>query len=301
MPESPLFDIPMLEGGSDFPTPDATADVAQINAQFVYMEQFLGVKPVTSGTLPSLPKTQQTVVETDTGKLKYWDGAAWVDVIPDGVRAGTTALRNLIYPAPANAAARVALANRCVRWHNTETGFIEQYFCDDADSGQAGYNFRHAVKPAGGWYPVDGRLPWVLVEKNIAQNTIDGIVTVTWNNSAEVEGTDDSMYVTGTNTRLIAPIRGHYNIRGRISTNDADVALSGNIYRNGSAYNRGKATGIGHTGSGAELYFDTTVFADAGDYFEFKVTATSVATIEVGSTDSTWAELRYLHPEWVKA
>ena len=147
MPESPLFAVPMLEGGSDYPSPDATADAKQVNDQFKYAEQFWGVKPVTSGTLPSSPKNQQFIVETDTGKLRYWNGTTWVN-LRDNLR-GTTAQRNAYFGTPL-AADRAALANTIPLWYNTDKGFEEQYFAQFDD---AGVTATTPVKKVFGWKP----------------------------------------------------------------------------------------------------------------------------------------------------
>ncbi len=151
MPDSPLFGVAMLEGGSDYPTPDATADSKQINDMFKYAEQFWGVKPVTSGALPGAPKVQQLVVETDTGKAKYWDGVSWVVLAePASASKGTTAARNIAYPTPGSAAARVALANTVPLWYNTDKGWEEQYYAQYDD---AGVGAGTPVRAAHGWAP----------------------------------------------------------------------------------------------------------------------------------------------------
>lgn len=151
MPESPLFAIPMLEGGSDYPSPDAVADAKQINDQFKYIEQFLGVKIVTSGTLPSSPKTQQLVYETDTGRFRYWSGSTWV-TISDNTSVtvgGTSAERDTRFGSTASAAERVALANSDSRWYNTEKGYSERYYSATADASALPRN----SAAVAGWYP----------------------------------------------------------------------------------------------------------------------------------------------------
>jgi hypothetical protein len=149
MPESPLFAIPMLEGGSDYPTPDATADSKQINDQFKYTEQFLGIKPVTSGTLPSTPKTQQLIYETDTGNIRFWDGDEWITVEQNDKTGGTTAERDTQFGTPGSAGDRVALANKCPMWFNTEKGYTERYFSATADASALPRN----SAAVAGWYP----------------------------------------------------------------------------------------------------------------------------------------------------
>lgn len=158
MPTSPLFAVPMLEGGSDYPTPDSTADAKQINDQFKYAEQFWGVKEVTSGTLPSSPKNQQLIYESDTGRLRYWDGTTWVTVSPPNALRGTTAARDAAFPTPANAAARVALAAQVPLWFNTEKGYEQQYFAQFDDAGAGIFSRKthgwRASLTAGGRVPI---------------------------------------------------------------------------------------------------------------------------------------------------
>lgn len=148
MPTSPLFAIPMLEGGSDYPSPDAIADAKQVNDQFKYLEQFVGVQEVTSGTLPSSPKEQQFIYETDTGRVRYWDGTQWVTIAYRMV--GTTAQRNALYPTPATPSARVALANAAPLWFNTEKGWQEQYYAQYDDAGAVATT---PVREVHGWGP----------------------------------------------------------------------------------------------------------------------------------------------------
>ena len=157
MPESPLFAVPMLEGGSDYPTPDSAADAKDINDMFKYAENFWGVLPVTSGSLPSSPKDQQLVHETDTGRLRYWDNPAWVTIVPDRDK-GTTAERDALYPAPGSPTDRVALANTFPLWFNTQKGYQEQYYAQFDDSGATALT---PTKKTFGWAPAltSGRVP----------------------------------------------------------------------------------------------------------------------------------------------
>lgn len=179
--ESPLFEVPMLEGGSDYPTPDATADTKQINDQWKYAEQFWGILECTSGSLPSSPKVQQLVYETDTGRIRYWDGSDWVTTTqlatPD---VGTTSARDAKYPTPGSAGARVALAAQAIQWFNTEKGYTEQYFSQYDD---AGANLSLSKKTHG-WKPTYGKHPltqFTLIGAN--QRKIGNLIELTANNA----------------------------------------------------------------------------------------------------------------------
>ncbi len=295
MPDSPLFGIPMLEGGSDYPSPDATADAKQINDQFKYVEQFLGIKPVTSGALPSSPKTQQVVYETDTGKLKYWSGSAWVEIkVPT---TGSTAERDAFWGSPANGSQRVALANQFPIWRNTDKGWIEQYFANDGDSAIGGYKAAVAAKEPG-WYPIGGKLPYVLVEKNISQSSVNGTLTMTWNNTGYAEATDSTMYDKDQNTRIVVPVRGFYRLRGVIRTNGVNV-MDMTIYKNGTPYNRGRYSNVGAVGAASHIFFDSTVYGTASEYFEIKVVSNTTTGTYSGSNGECWIEMQYMNPDWI--
>ena len=159
------FDLVLLNGGSDIPSPDDPADAKDINDAFKQIDGYLGVFPCTSGTRPPSPKYRQVIRETDTGRLLYWDNSNWVDMVtntPGLIPAGTTAQRDAYYGVPAagapGAAARVALANKAPRWFNTDAGmnWEEQYFAATADAGSV----KGRRSPTAGWYPIAGRLPW---------------------------------------------------------------------------------------------------------------------------------------------
>lgn len=94
-------------------------------------------------------------------------------------REGTTAERNAIFGVPANAAQQAALANRKIRWNNTDTGFEETYY---ATTGTAGLTARGLMAGvSSGWYPV-GPGPKI-VRTPIAESPTSQGQNMVWNNS----------------------------------------------------------------------------------------------------------------------
>lgn len=144
-----------LPGGGSTGTylPDETADIDRINENFVKADNaFIA------------DRARLTDIEKYTKSTGANNG-----VVP----AGTTAQRNTYWGTPANAADRVALANRYARWFNTDKGWEEQYFAQFDD---AGVTASTPVQPAHGWGPAvsNGR---VLLTRFTA--AINGTGTVT--------------------------------------------------------------------------------------------------------------------------
>lgn len=97
---------------------DETADVDKLNQDLIEIDADLFAVSERAGaiekfTIPTAPSAT-----------------------PGLVPAGTTAQRDLYWGSPANAAARVTLANKGARWFNTDKGWEEQYFSqfDDASA-----------------------------------------------------------------------------------------------------------------------------------------------------------------------
>lgn len=210
MVNSPLFGIQLLTGGSDYPTPDSTADVKQFNDAILAMEKFLGVIICTSGTRPSSPKKQQIIVETDTGLTYYYSGTAWValfeNIDTSIIPIGDNAQRNAAWGTPTTAADRKALANKCARWSNNTTGWMEQYFAGTGD----GANAQVTVATAG-WYPVAGCLPAGALSTTTAQ------AYLTQEQKEVVLGTTDylSPGIVKSGNGLTVTYAGIYQISGR--------------------------------------------------------------------------------------
>lgn len=104
--------------------------------------------PDGSSELTPLHTWFQTVAEgVDTALVTALSGL---------VGSGTTAQRDIVFPTPGTAAARVSLAAKPARWFNTEKGWEEQYFAGEADAGAGRF-----AKTVPGWYPSVnvGRVP----------------------------------------------------------------------------------------------------------------------------------------------
>lgn len=136
-------------GGSSGSIPgDDQADIDDINDNSDIIDEAIGFAPVLSTGLPSVPFNGQPVMLTDASNaLKVRSGSSWVN--PGVIGRGTAAQRDAYWPAPGDAAARVALASQYALWFNTEKGYLQQYFAqwDDAGVGTA------PAKAVHGWGP----------------------------------------------------------------------------------------------------------------------------------------------------
>lgn len=136
-------------GGSTGVIPgDDIVDVDVLNANFDAIDAAVGVDIVTSGTHPASPFQGLIIVESDTGKLLYWNGTTYVNASPGVVPAGTAAQRDTYWGVPATATARVALSVLGARWFNTDNGIMQTYYAQTGDAGALPY----LVRQVGGWY-----------------------------------------------------------------------------------------------------------------------------------------------------
>ena len=71
---------------------------------------------------------------------KVVDEFSLVNLLAAYSKSGTTAERDAVWGVPANATARVALAEERPRWFNTDKGWDEQYFAQYDDAGATVYN-----------------------------------------------------------------------------------------------------------------------------------------------------------------
>ena len=257
---------------------------ATVNQNFTVIDADAGA---TDSALASLDSRLDAIEPTTTA------GGAMNGLAP----AGTAAQRDAYWGTPSNATERVALANKAPRWLNTQNGYLEQYFCNDDDNATGGYKAIFATASPG-WWPVGGRTPYCLVEKNIAQSTSAGTITVTWSTVAAQERTHSSMYSTAQNTRLTAPVRGLYRIRAKARTSGV-LPMTLNLYRDGVKYDRADVADVGATGAATTVLMDSLVFVDANSYVDLRITSTGVQTL---NTDGTmWFEMVYERPEYTGA
>lgn len=131
---------------------DEVADIDRINENMDKLDDAVGGKIITSTTRPASPYDGQIIKETDTGRAMVWRAGitTWVELAPGGIPVGNTALRDLLWPTPATAPARVALSNTVPRFFNTDKGYEQQYFAqfDDAGVGTAPARETHGWGPA---------------------------------------------------------------------------------------------------------------------------------------------------------
>lgn len=129
--------------------PDEQANVDKINENSDKIDDAIGAKNVSSTTRPPAPFDGQIIKESDTGRAMVWQASitTWVELMPGGVMAGNTALRDLLFPTPGTPAGRVTLANTYPRFFNKDKGYEQQYFAqfDDAGVGTA------PAKTVHGW------------------------------------------------------------------------------------------------------------------------------------------------------
>lgn len=118
-------------------------DTDAVNTNFTAIDTFAGVQVAADAA----QSNRLDVIEKFTNPQA---SSATVGVVP----SGTTAQRDGFWGTPADAAARVALANKAARWFNTDTnfGFDQRYFAPTSDSATTGYLAQNA-RGGGGWLP----------------------------------------------------------------------------------------------------------------------------------------------------
>lgn len=141
---------------------DEKADIDKLNDDLQILDDAAGFGLPTSTTRPNQPFLGQAIVEQDTKRALYWNGAGWTDVLDNAsnglIPAGSTSDRDAYWGTPASVTAKVALANQGARWFNTDNGYEEKYY---AETGQTGVVGRVVATGLGGWYPNAGTaLPW---------------------------------------------------------------------------------------------------------------------------------------------
>lgn len=149
---------------------------------------------------------------------------------------------------------------------------------------------RTYIRIGGGWKRTEDKISLVIVEKDVAQNTSSGTVTVTLNSTGAVVDTD-TYYSTGANTRITVPLTGLYEVTYKIRTNGA-LALLTDLKVNGTAVVRGQSADIGATGASSTAQATVILNLTAADYITIDVTSTGVAAIL--TTGACFIQARYL-------
>lgn len=90
---------------------------------------------------------------------------------------GTTAERNALYGVPANAAQQAALANRKVRYFNTDLGWEESYYAPAGTTGLTALGLQAGTAPD--WYPT-GEGPYSKLIANAAISLSNNAYFTTW-------------------------------------------------------------------------------------------------------------------------
>lgn len=106
-----------------------------------------------------------------------------------GPMRGTTSERNARFGTPATDPTRVALANRKVRWFNTDLGWEESYY---ATTGLAGLTAKGLLAGySSGWYPTgDGVTPEITCEPTATFSVTTGNYVGGWNGVVRRVGGD---------------------------------------------------------------------------------------------------------------
>lgn len=299
MVNSPLFGIQLLTGGSDYPTPDSTADVKQFNDAILAMEKFLGVIICTSGTRPSSPKKQQIIVETDTGLTYYYSGSAWVALFQDLddrlIPAGTTAQRDAFWGAPTIDSARAALANKGARWFNTTLGWEEAYY---APTGLSGLTAKGLVTgTVADWYPTPGNGPMLRMKPGSTPTvTPTQMFTSFWTVDRN-RGGNAFIEPSGTGTYTIKKA-GVYRVEAVVSAQAGSGAVELTVNRDSTAYNTNRiASGSDVLKGTVHTFVDmhqTTAFAANTVLRMWNVNGTYQIGISAGSLD--YFLIEYLGP-----
>jgi len=121
---------------------------------------------------------------------------------------GTSAERDAIYGVPATDAEKVALANKEVRWHNTQYGWDESYY---APSGTTGLTVLGLVSFApAGWYPM-GPGPEITLEPSAVHAATAGVTIGGWNGYMRRRG-GASWFSVPTDLGVRIMVAGHYDL-----------------------------------------------------------------------------------------
>jgi len=124
---------------------------------------------------------------------------------------GDTGARDTFFPPPATLADRVILANKQVRWLNTDTGWTESYYTVTGEAGLTVPGLVAGTTP--GWYPV-GAGPVMHLVPSAQQTLTTGVTFTNW----AAPGTGKSWRRGGTSWFTLAagvvtfPVAGRYRL-----------------------------------------------------------------------------------------
>lgn len=156
-------------------------DTAVVNANFEAIDDEVGSQ-----------RADSTTTDTRLDTIEKFTNPTVANPTMGISPAGTSAQRDGLYGVPADAAARVALANKAPRWFNTEKGYEQQYFAATADAGSGPFSRTTAgwqaaisngghiplrpptVTNSGGSFVRDGG---AIAFTNVTELRVDGIFT----------------------------------------------------------------------------------------------------------------------------
>lgn len=143
--------------------------------------------------------------------VRYWTGVAWTEWLLDGGQGqGTTAARDLLFTPPTTDTERVALANRKIRWYNTDLGWEESYY---APTGLAGLTAQGLVAgTASGWYPT-GEGPYAVYEPTTTFLASTGSYLGNWHNGNKRRKGGDAWFTAASDGFITVYQPGIYDVK----------------------------------------------------------------------------------------
>lgn len=78
----------LLQKPNPDPVTGDVVDIAVLNANFDKLDSVVSATPCTSSTHPPTPFQGQIILETDTGRMYVWSGAAWVQLLLSAAAPG---------------------------------------------------------------------------------------------------------------------------------------------------------------------------------------------------------------------
>lgn len=142
-----------------------------------------------------------------------------------------------------------------------------------------------------GWKMTPGRPSMCILDKNIAQNSANGTVVVTWDNTGAVVDTDN-YYSTAQNTRITVPFAGVYDVSYKIRTS-GQLPLTTVLKVNGSTIvNRGTGSDVGATGAASNVAVTVPLVLAAGDYITLDLGSTGV--LALGTAGLSFMSVRFV-------
>lgn len=217
-----VIDAGNVKGDPGTPAPVTTFIRDPTNASFTPSSFSVGLTVGTAGTdMPytfatvetiymNINRGVQRVTDKETGRVIWRTSISGVwsewHFLQD---RGTTAERDFLYPAPTTDAEKAALANRKVRWYNTELGWEESYY---APTGLTGLTAQGLIAGTPeGWYPI-GEGPYITLEPTTAFQASAGNYVMNWHNGNLKRKGGSAWFTPGSNGFVQVHKPGRYDI-----------------------------------------------------------------------------------------